>query len=398
MNRALRSSLLLIPLILLVLGSCSGERKILFGAVLPLTGASQIYGVPIQNGVQLAFEEAKRRTDLKYNVELRVVDSQSDPKRAAELLEKLFDDGALAVIGGVKTDEALEMVPVIDRFDRVLLSPSASSPELTGISRNFLRVFPSDFLEGTKMGNFAAQTLGLKTAVILAAQSKYARGIQGIFKTEFERYGGKVLEVLEYPPGTSDFSGLTDRVMTLKPDAVYLADFAQEIARMITLLRGKGFKGTILTTSAFAAPDVIEQVGKDAEGVTLTQPVFDPTSDDPKVQDFVKAYKAKYGIAPDLYAAHGFDAMQVFVEGLVEGGWTPKDFLQGLRGIKSFPGVTGPLQFDERGDVQKYPRVYIISGGQLVDYEKAVEKRRQELLEKLHKLRNQSNGASGDGS
>lgn len=396
MKRALRCLFLLIPCGLFLF-ACSGERKVLFGAVLPLTGASQIYGAPIRNGVELAFEQAKGAPGLKYLIELRIEDSQSDPKKAAELLEKMFDDGALAVIGGVKTDEALNMVPVIDRFDRVLLSPSASSPELTGISRNFLRVFPSDFLEGTKMGNFAAQTLGVKTAVILAAQSKYARGIQSIFKTEFERYGGKVLDVLEYPAGTSDFSGLIGRVMTLKPDAVYIADFAEEIGRMITLLRQQGYQGRFLTTSAFAAPDVIDREGKDAEGVILTQPVFDPTSTEPQVKAFVQAYKAKYADEPDLYAAHGFDAMRVLVEGLTDGGWTPKDFMQGLRGIKSFPGVTGPLQFDERGDVQKYPRVYIVSEGRLVDYEKAVEERRQELLKKLQQLRQQDTGTAGDG-
>ena len=48
--------------------------------------------------------------------------------------------------------------------------------------------------------------------------------------------------------------------------------------------------------------------------------------------------------------------------------------------------MTGTVQFDERGDVQKYPRVYAVEGGNLVDYEKEVEKRRQELLERLRRL------------
>ena len=39
---------------------------------------------------------------------------------------------AMVVIGGVMSDEALEMVAVADRYDRVLISPSASSPKLTG--------------------------------------------------------------------------------------------------------------------------------------------------------------------------------------------------------------------------------------------------------------------------
>ena len=95
--------------------------------------------------------------DVAYHVfELTILDSESDPQKAAQHLTQLFEDGTLAVIGGVTTAEALAMVPAADLANRVLLSPSASSPELTGISEFFFRVFFSDFDEGIKMGHFAA--------------------------------------------------------------------------------------------------------------------------------------------------------------------------------------------------------------------------------------------------
>ena len=170
-------------------------------------------------------------------IALRVVDSESDSAKAAQLLEQLYDEGVLAVIGGVTTAEAIEMVPVADRADRVLLSPSASSPELTGISRNFFRVFFSDFDEGTKMGNFAAVQMEISSVVILAKEETWATGVQEIFAREFERHGGQVLEVLEFPAGTRDYSGLVERVNTLDPSAVYLAAYAEEVAQMVTELR-----------------------------------------------------------------------------------------------------------------------------------------------------------------
>ena len=48
--------------------------------------------------------------------------------------------------------------------------------------------------------------------------------------------------------------------------------------------------------------------------------------------------------------------------------------------------MTGTIQFDERGDVQKFPRVYVVENGNLIDYEKEVEKRRRELLDRLRRL------------
>ncbi len=372
--------------ILLLAAGCAKDASVKIGAVLPLTGPWQLYGQPVRKGVELAFEELQASNDLPFEIDLMVSDTESDAAKGNELMRQAIDDGAVAVIGGVTSAEALEMVAVADRFDRVLLSPSASNPQLTGISRNFYRVFPSDAKEGTTMGNFASQKLGLKTVAIVAKEETYAAGIQAVFAAEFERNGGQVLEVIEYPEGAGDFSGLIARVVGLKPDAVYLAAYADDIGKMIAQVKTQKFEGRILTTSAFSTPEAIEQTGDDAEGVFLTQAGFEPASEEPKVQAFVEAYRTKHGFAPDLYAAHGYDAMMVVVEGLKQGVDVPSDLWKKVRGLRDYYGVTGAIQFDERGDVQKFPRVYVVQNGNLVDYEREIEARRRALIDRLHEL------------
>jgi branched-chain amino acid transport system substrate-binding protein len=381
-----------------VLLGCGGGEAVKIGAVLPLTGEWSIYGQPIKNGVELAFSELAEQGGLPYEIELEIVDSASDPKGGKERLAELYGSGAVAVIGGVTSSEALQMVPVADQYDRVLLSPSASNPELTGISKNFYRVFLSDAREGTTMASFAFGKLGIKSAVILAKEEEYAKGIQVVFANEFERQGGEVLDLIEFP-ATSDVSGLVERVMTLSPEAVYIAAYAPDIANLLTALRSRGYEKYIFTTSAFAAPAVIEQQGINAEGVFLTQTVFDPESEDAKIQSFVNTYREEYGVPPDLYAAHGYDAMMVLAEALGKSGPIASDFWKGITSIREFEGVTGMIQFDERGDVQKFPRVYVVEEGNLIDYEAEVEKRRRELLERLRELerrqRQKALGGSG---
>ncbi|MGB6994259.1 MAG: ABC transporter substrate-binding protein [Thermoanaerobaculia bacterium] len=391
-----RRILVFLALLPVVLG-CPGEEVVKLGAVLPLTGEAAIYGLPVQRGVELAFEHFQSQQDLPYQLELVVVDSESDPEKAKNLLIQVYRDGALASIGGVTTAEALQMVAVADEFDRVLISPSASTPQLSGISKNFYRVFPSDAREGATMGNFATQKLKAEKVVILAKEDAYAKGIQQVFKTEFERYGGEVLDLIEFPSLGSELSGLVERVMTLGPDAVYLAAYAADLAQMIKHLRDQGYKGTIFTTSAFAAPEIIAQVGRPAEGVFLTQAVFDIDSEDPVIRNFIDGYRAKYNLEPDLYAAHGYDSVMVLVEALRIGGRTSSELWKGIRSIRDFSGATGTVQFDERGDVQKFPRVYVVNEGVLVDYEAEVERRRRELLERLRDLeKEQRRTRSGD--
>lgn len=380
--------------VMTLLGGCGSDDAAKIGAVLPLTGEGGIYGVSIKKGIELAMTQLQ--ADPAYPIELELMpipDSQSDPERAARLADELYSAGAVIVIGGVTSGEALAMVEVADRHNRVLLSPSASTPELTGISTNFFRVFPSDFLGGTKMGSFAVRTLEIETVVILAKQQAYAKGVQQVFSSAFEREGGEVLELIEYPSGAFDVSGLVERVLALRPDAVYVAGYAEDIANLIESLRDGGYRGILLTTDAFAAPEVIQEVGEAADGIYLTQIVFNPRGDDPRVREFVEAYQAQYpGETPNLYAAHGYDAMMVVAEALEGEGRFASELWKDLRGLRGFRGVTGQVQFDEKGDVQKFPRVYVVDDGRLLDYEAEVEQRRQELLDRLRELRGQGAG------
>ncbi|MGH9381636.1 MAG: ABC transporter substrate-binding protein [Thermoanaerobaculia bacterium] len=378
----------------LLAAGCSSDQPILVGAVLSLTGENDYYGGPIRDGIQLAYSQIQADTEYPYELELRVVDSQSNADTAATMLKQLYEEGSIAAIGGVTSVEALQMVPISEDHERVLVSPSATSPQLSGISSYFFRVIPSDFLGGTKMAGFATQTLGLETAVVLAREEAYGRGVQQVFEAEFERLGGEVLETIEYPPGTMDFTGLVERVLNLDPGGVYLAGFAQDIAAIVEGLRAGGYDGDIMTTDAFATPDIIAEAGGVANGVYLTQTVFDTTSEEPTVKAFVDAFRAQYDAEPSFYAAHGYDAMQVIAAAVAESGRLPSEFWKAMKGIRAFPGVTGSIQFDDRGDAQKFPRVYIISRGQLLDYDTEVAERRQELLRRLEDLRR---GRSGDG-
>ncbi len=384
----LSRSLWVLPL-LLSLAACPGGGPTKLGAVLPLTGGAALYGTAIQRGVELAYEQAQQ--DPKGpKIALTVLDSASDPEKAKQALEQLYDDGAIAVMGGVTSAEALAMIPAADQQGAILLSPSASLPQLTGISSNFYRIFPSDFAEGTVMAKYAYDTLRLKTAVILAKQETYAKGIQEVFADELRRKGGQILEQVDFPANTSDFAALADRAATLKPDCVYVAAYAEEISHLVRELRGHGYTGTILTTSSFAAASNIANAGAAAEGVLFTQSAFDVEGNLPEqVKSFVVAYRAKYKSDPDLYAAHGYDAMKILVEAVRDGNKTASTFWKGLRNLREYPGVTGIIQFDEKGDVSKFPRVYIVADGRAVDREQERQRQLEEARRKIQEIEKQ---------
>lgn len=378
--------------ILVLAGACSDERTARIGAVLPLSGGWATYGEPIRKGIELAHEELLAEYEsgeFPHRIELWVEDSESQPARAVEAFRQLIAEHDVhGVIGGVTSAEALVMIDVAAEQERVLLSPSASSPDLTEQkgTRYFFRIYPSDFREGTRLASWTALNLDLENVVVVSVNTPFARGISRVFENEFERYDGEVLEEVVYPEGEQDFSDLARQVVAQEPQAVYLADFAEPVMRIVEALDRAGYDKRILTTSAFAAPDIIAQAGELAEGVVLAQTFFDPDSEEPRIQRFVEAYREKYDETPGLFAAHGYDAMRVMAQATLEPSGVPSELWKGIRGLGDYQGVTGAITFDTKGDVGKFPRVYVVQNGKLVSYDEVLEQIRREIQEKKQQL------------
>lgn len=365
------------------------DTSIKLGAAVPMTGVDQTYGQSVQRGIEIAYEEMQEEGGYTSPITLLpIADTESNPENAAARLRDLYDSGAVAVVGGITTDEVNSMINVIDQYDRALISPSASSPELTGASRNFYRIWPSDFTAANKMATFAIDA-ELKSIVVVVERT-YGKGIQKVFEESYTAEGdGQILEVIEIPENMGgDLGGLAERIITLEPDGVYLAAYEAGVSAMIRALRAANYEGRIMTTSAFATATAIANVGQDAEGVLLTQTAFETDSEHAHVQKFVQRYRAKYGDDPDLYAAHGYDALKVLaaaVDGRPAMGSEAHD---GLREISEFPGVTGSIQFNEKGDVKKFPRVYVIGEDLgLYDHTERVNKQREELKKRREEIR-----------
>lgn len=391
MLRSVRVCTLVLLLLVVFAGACSEERTAHIGAVLPLTGEWAIYGESIRKGIELAHEElvaAFEAKEFPHRMELWVEDDESDPTKAAEAFEHLIAEHNIhGVIGGVTSAEALTMIDIADQRQRVMISPSASSPDITEqkATRYFYRIYPSDFNEGTKLASWTALNLDLDSIVVVAANTPFARGISRVFKNEFERYDGEVPAELVYS-SQEEFPDLARQVDRSEADGVYIADFAGQVRSFIDALDRAGFEGRILTTSAFATTETLAAAGDKAEGVVLAQTVFDPESDDPLVQSFVEAFREKHGEMPDLFAAHGYDAMKVMAEASKEESGVPSEMWKGVRGLGDYQGVTGAITFDQKGDVGKFPRVYVVQGGKLVDYDAVLDQKRRELQQKKEQI------------
>jgi len=358
----------------------------MIGVVLPESGSAAIYGASIKTGVKLAFDDAKAAGKLPANLVIEYRDSGSDPAKAASLAEALYREGALAIVGGVTTAEAEAMIPVADKLERVLISPSASAPELARKSVYFFRVYPSDDLEGAKAASLVTSTFGKRKVLIVQEDNPYTRGLLPVFLGQLASAGGKVVaSVLVGEPAWEQ--KLRDGLMAQQPEAVYVCGYGEAILQALGVIRGAGFAGPIVTTSAINTATLLQRGAKLLEGVYFPLPGVDLASTQEPTHSFVRRYHEVYNLVPDAYAAHGYDAALALVYTLE--GQPPRsgrDVQLRLKGLGERRGVTGPLAFDDFGNIKHFPHAYWIREGKAEDYDLWLQQREAEIRRKMEEL------------
>jgi len=337
----------------------------------------------------LAISDAREKGELPKDFEVVWADSESDPAKAITEYRRLVDErGAKIILGAATSGEARALLPVIDETDVICLSPSASAPDLSRLSKRFFRIYPSDELEGHTAGKFMVDRLGATKVILLLGDSDYVRGIEPEFRRQYEEnLGGEVAATVDLTSAEWQ-DDLRSALRKHDCQAAYVIGYSDNIVQAIHQLRVVGFAGRIVTTSAFFTSQAIKNAGDDAEGVLFPLPPFDRTSDKEPVVSFVNRYMDTYERAPDVFAAHGYDAMRVAI--LVFAIAHPPETSEINKalhfGVTDFMGVTGPILFDDFGDVKHYPKMFIYKDGQVQSYRRYLETERKRILRQVQNL------------
>lgn len=368
----------LLALSVLVVG-CSQETKI--GAVISETGAVSPYGRQVKRGIDLALEEINAAGGFKGKpIRLVYRDDATNAATGEQVVNELIDDeGVKVIIGAVSSPVTMAIAPICEKEGVLLLSPSSSAPAISDLGEYIFRNYPSDILEGTAMANFA-KGQEIRRVVIFALDNAFGNGLAEVFTRQFESKTRKILKTFRIDMGgKSDLQAMVAEAGELNPEGVYIVAYDKTTIGLLKLLRQAGIKALMMGTAS-----VTEQVprlaGDAANHLVYAQPSFDPESAAKEVSEFVTAYRAMYRETPDIYAAHGYDAMKLIARAMDDTGFAyPDEVRRGLLTLKNYTGAAGRTDFDERGDVVRYPTVFVIQDGRPVAFE-AFEKQGGELF------------------
>ena len=343
-------------------------QEIVVGEFASLTGTEATFGVNSSNGVELAKDEINNAGGLLGGRKIKIVleDDQSKPGQPSAAVKKLVaSDNAIAIIGEISSSRSLEAAPICQNAKIPMVSPGSTNPSVTEKGDYIFRVCFIDPFQGTVMAKFALDQLHAKKIAILQdVKSDYSKGLAQFFKEYFTSHGGEIVAELSYTGGGTDkdFRAQLTKIKTRQPDAIFVPGYYTEVGLIAKQARSLGIKVPLLGGDGWDSPKLTEIGGAALEGCYFSTH-FSVQDKNPKVQDFVKKYQAKFHALPDGMAPLGYDAMMILGQAINTAGSTDGTKIRdALASVKDYSGVTGNITIDEKRNAKKSAVVLEVKG------------------------------------
>jgi len=353
----------------------AAEPVIKIGHVAPMSGAIAHLGKDNEYGARMAIEELNAAgvtiDGKKVKLELMAEDDAADPKQGTAVAQKLVDAKVAGVIGHLNSGTTIPASKIYSDAGIAQISPSATNPDYTrkGYKTAF-RVVADDVHLGSTLGKYAVETLKAKNVAVIDDRTAYGQGVANEFSKAAEAAGAKIVAKEFTTDKATDFNAILTSIKGKKPDVVFFGGMDAVAGPMLKQMKSLGIKakfmggdGACTTEMPKLAGDAIgeEQVFcAEAGGVEGEAKVG--------MDEFRAKFKAKFNDDVKLYAPYVYDATKVLVAAMVKANSAdPAKYLPVLAATTDYKGVTGPISFDEKGDIKNGAlTLYTYKGGERV--------------------------------
>ena len=356
-------------------GTETGEvQTFKLGSCGPQTGDAAIYGMAVVQGAELAVNEINA-SDSKIKFEFQKQDDEADGEKAVNAYNTMMDWGMQVLVGPTTTGASIAVADACYTDRTFMLTPSASSTDVTEGKDNVFQVCFTDPNQGVGAADYMAEHYAdAKIAIIYRNDDAYSQGIRDTFVKEAGDKGLSVVYQGTFTADTaSDFSVQLAAAQTAGADLVFLPIYYQPASVIFSQAKAMGYDPTFFGVDGMDG--ILDMPGFDvslAEGLVLMTP-FCATVE--SSQSFVDAYVAAYGATPNQFAADAYDGVYIVKEALEKAGCTADmsneeicDALVSVMTSLKFTGLTGTdMTWNTEGQVSKAPTAYVVKDGQYVE-------------------------------
>ncbi len=317
----------------------------------------------IYNGVELAVEQLNAQRGSRPTIVMVRGDSGvSDPIRIADTLRN--NPTVIGVVGhpesGTTLDAIGQYADVLNggRNAVVAVSPTGTSPALSGASPWLFRVCPSDVQTARTMAEFVLDSLGAKRASVIYRNDAYGRDWSKAFTEAYEAGTGDVVQRDPYLSGVTLWDAYAAYLKKLNPDVLLFPGSTEDAVAALRAMRAVGVNIPLIGGDATAG---LEAHAAEFPNARYAAFFLARRATSPEARAFIEAYRKAYNEDPDQRAALAYDAAMLIGRAAIEVGPDRvkiRDYIAAIGTIRPvMMGAAGPIKFDERHDAVEKPVV-----------------------------------------
>jgi branched-chain amino acid transport system substrate-binding protein len=317
------------------------------GVMAPTGGPNTALGASLLDGLVLGFEEAR---SASVPVDATLVSRQVERgfAGAATYAQELLDAGCEVVVGGVSALAAARLGALFAERRTSLVVADVGAHVVPPSQRNAY-VLHSSLLywhASHAFGRWAPSRMGSRALVAVAAPDAGYDTVYA-FRRGFEVAGGTVVAEIVPDAAADGFAELRRAVASARPNLVYALYTGPEAAELVRVWAG--WRTTRkLAFGALGVDDfALASIGSSAVGIRSCAS-WTASSSTRTNQEFVAAFKSRYGRAPDPFAVVGYDTARLVAEGArraTESGIGVRRLVEALAGA-SLASPRGTLTVD----------------------------------------------------
>ncbi len=299
----------------------------------------------VVRGVQLAVTELNKTPGIRFRIALPADSASSAVAVAAA---HRADRSVVAVVGHPESGNSQLAIPVYaavgeaGRDAVVAISPTASSPALSGISPWFFRVAPSDEAGARDVARHAHDSLGFKSAAIIYRNDSYGRDWASAFADTWRSLGGSIVIRDPYLTGQTDWQVYATHIAGRDPDVVLFPGDADDAAQFLRALRVAGAR------AQFIGGDGTEAIAQQPEfrGARYVTFFRAEQATSAAARTFLDAWGKAHQEPPDMFGALSYDAaLAIGAAVRAASTRTRAGVREAMEGL-AIDGVAGRIAFD----------------------------------------------------
>jgi branched-chain amino acid transport system substrate-binding protein len=336
----------------------AGAQKVAkIGCLLTTSGPAAHLGKTGLNGIYLGIEEINAKGGItvggeKYKIELINYDDKCVAKDAVSATERLVrQDKIQVIIGAVCSHCSLAAMEITEKERIPIVSPISASMKLTQMGYKYIfRTGAQTAIQSEVITRFAVQDLKMKTAAYIGRNDAWARSGADEFKIRLEKRGGNVLVTEFYELGTTDYYPQLTKAKNANPDFIYFCSLTEDGSMLVKQARELGIKAQLMGTDEMGNEQFFGIAGDAAEGSYL---YWNGGPITPKLMEYNKRYKSKYGIESIAPDRSGYDALYIVANALERAGTvTDGQKIRDALAKTDFDGIRQRYTFAENGQAK----------------------------------------------